>query len=89
MKLACAAGWKFLERKIRLKIFGAFGDFGPQSQTTCFAKAPSAVVDVRSAEAKSGIWPMGLQDLRRRGDEKGGLAPRSFVFPLQAMHNQL
>jgi FkbM family methyltransferase len=27
VKLACAAGWKFLERKIRLKNFRAFGDF--------------------------------------------------------------
>jgi hypothetical protein len=62
---------------------------GPQSQTTFFANALSSVVDVRSTEAKSGIWPTGLQDLRRRGDEKGELAPRSFEFPLQAMHNQL
>jgi hypothetical protein len=61
-----------LERKIRLKNSGAAVILRSQSQTTFFANALSVVVDVRSTEANSGIWPTGLQDLRRRRSKKAG-----------------
>jgi hypothetical protein len=41
----------FLERKIRLKIFGAFRDFASQSQTTFFAIFPEKeIVYVRAVD---------------------------------------
>lgn len=54
--LACAAGWKFLERKIRLKIFGACVDFAIAIATTFFAIFPEKEIAYgRAARTDTGL----------------------------------